>query len=55
MTRRPLILSILALTLAMFAGAAWFVSRPDASVATVPPEVAEVLVRLAYELCYCLV
>jgi hypothetical protein len=26
MTRRPLILSILALTLAIFAGAAWFVS-----------------------------
>ena len=43
MTRRPIILSILALVL--FAGAAWFVSRPDAQVTTVPPEVAEALVR----------
>ncbi len=45
MTRRLLILSILALTLAIFTAAAWFVSRPDASVATVPAEVAEVMVR----------
>jgi protein-disulfide isomerase len=45
MTRRPLILSILVLTLALFAAAAWFVSRPDASIMTVTTEVAEVLVR----------
>jgi protein-disulfide isomerase len=45
MTRRPLILSILALALVLFAGGAWFVSRPDAQVATVPPQVAEALVR----------
>jgi len=43
MTRRPIILSILALVL--FAGAAWFVSRTDARVTAVPPEVAEALVR----------
>ena len=45
MTRKPLILSILALALVLFAGAAWFVSRPNTQVATVPPEVAEALVR----------
>ncbi|MFA8384177.1 MAG: DsbA family protein [Pelagibaca sp.] len=45
MTRKPLILSIIALALALFAGAAWFVSRPNTQVATVPPEVAEALVR----------
>ena len=45
MTRRPIIISVLALALVLFAGAAWVVSRPDAQVATVPPEVAEALVR----------
>ena len=45
MTRRPLILSILALALVLFAGGAWFVSRSDTQVATVPPQVAEALVR----------
>lgn len=45
MTRRPLILSILALALLLFVGAAWFVSRPDARPAAVAPEVAEALVR----------
>ena len=45
MTRRPLILSILALALVLLAGAAWVVSCPDAQVSSVPPEVAEALVR----------
>jgi protein-disulfide isomerase len=45
MTRRPLVLSILALALVLFAGAAWVVSRQDAQIATLPPEVAEALVR----------
>jgi len=45
MTRRPLILSILALALVLFAGGAWFVSRSDTQVATVPPQVAAALVR----------
>lgn len=45
MTRKPLILSIIALALILFAGAAWVVARSNSQVATVTPEVAGALVR----------
>ena len=49
MTRRPLILSILVVGLAVFAAASWFATRPAAITATatgtLPPEQAEALLR----------
>ncbi|QFU07235.1 Disulfide bond formation protein D precursor [Rhodobacteraceae bacterium THAF1] len=47
MTRRPVILSVLALALVLFTIAAWFVTRPApvAQNQAVTPEIAETLVR----------
>ncbi|CAM4046213.1 DsbA family protein [Palleronia rufa] len=47
MTRKPLILGAVALSLAVFAAAAWFVTRPNqvADTAPIAPEMAEALVR----------
>jgi len=47
MTRRPLILSVLILGLAVFAAAAWYASRPTAvtAAATIPSDQAEALLR----------
>lgn len=47
MTRRPLILSVLALALAAFAAAAWYVTRaePIAKATPVAPGLAEALIR----------
>ncbi len=47
MTRRPLILSVLVLGLAVFAAAAWYASRstPVTSAATIPSEQTEALLR----------
>lgn len=47
MTRKPLILSVLALSFAVFAVAAWYVTRPAPVAATpsVAPEYAQALMR----------
>ncbi|WP_375263145.1 DsbA family protein [Palleronia sp.] len=47
MTRRPLILSVLVLGLALFAAAAWYASRPApvTARATIPSDQAETLLR----------
>lgn len=47
MTRKPLILSVLALGLTVFAAAAWYMTRPApvSATATAAPEHAEALVR----------
>lgn len=47
MTRKTLIVAVLALAISAFAAAAWYVTRPKpvADVPSVPPQVAEALIR----------